>query len=87
VRKDLYLGSGLYFDDCLSKAALRCGATESENRGFLLLCEVKLGVSRELVRRDSSMKAGVWESQVDANALGKKWTDASGKGAPNAAEG
>ncbi|CAD7963946.1 unnamed protein product [Amoebophrya sp. A25] len=36
-------GPALYFTDCLSYAAWKCCATENDNRGCLMLCEVALG--------------------------------------------
>lgn len=45
-------GKGVYFADCSSKSANYCFPTKTKNVGLLLLCEVALGKSRELLASD-----------------------------------
>ncbi|EER16283.1 conserved hypothetical protein [Perkinsus marinus ATCC 50983] len=45
-------GKGLYFADSFSKSANYCFATQKNNRGLMLLCEVALGRSREYTEAD-----------------------------------
>ena len=50
-------GKGVYFADMSSKSANYCFATRSNPVGLLLLCEVALGQSLELV--DADYEAGL----------------------------
>lgn len=45
-------GKGCYFADMASKSANYCFATPSKPHGLLLLCEVSLGTSNELLQAD-----------------------------------
>ena len=45
-------GKGCYFADMSSKSANYCWATKSQPKGLLLLCEVALGQSNELLQAD-----------------------------------
>ena len=47
-------GKGLYFADVSSKSANYCHATPSNNQGCLLLCEVSLGNTQDLLAADSN---------------------------------
>ncbi|XP_055338742.1 poly [ADP-ribose] polymerase 2-like [Paramacrobiotus metropolitanus] len=47
-------GKGIYFADVSSKSANYCYAQQSDSVGFMLLCEVALGQSRELRDADYS---------------------------------
>ncbi|KAI6660940.1 Poly polymerase 2 [Oopsacas minuta] len=70
-------GKGLYFADVSSKSANYCYATPSNNQGCLLLCEVSLGNTNNLLAAD-----------YDASDLpsGTHSTFASGKMVPDPAE-
>ncbi|XP_065844434.1 poly [ADP-ribose] polymerase 2-like [Oscarella lobularis] len=46
-------GKGVYFADICSKSANYCYTSRSQNVGFLLLCEVSLGTSNDLLSADS----------------------------------
>ncbi|XP_031626910.1 poly [ADP-ribose] polymerase-like [Contarinia nasturtii] len=48
-------GKGIYFADCVSKAANYCRATRDNNIGLMLLCEVALGVSSDLYFANSNV--------------------------------
>ncbi len=45
-------GKGVYFADSVSKSANYCFTTAESNTGCMLLCEVALGESRELLQAD-----------------------------------
>ncbi|CAD7941933.1 unnamed protein product [Amoebophrya sp. A120] len=65
-------GPALYLQDCLSYAAWRCDATENENRGLALLCEVSLGHVRTSTRPEPGLsKAAMWQEGMNSGlALG-----------------
>ncbi|XP_065844770.1 poly [ADP-ribose] polymerase 2-like [Oscarella lobularis] len=46
-------GKGVYFYDVCSRSAKFCNSSRSQNVGFILLCEVSLGVSNDLLSPDS----------------------------------
>lgn len=45
-------GKGVYFADSVSKSANYCFSSAESNTGCMLLCEVALGESRELLQAD-----------------------------------
>ncbi|XP_052818983.1 poly [ADP-ribose] polymerase 2-like isoform X2 [Mya arenaria] len=47
-------GKGVYFADMSSKSANYCFATRTKNVGFLLLCDVALGTTNDLLAADYS---------------------------------
>lgn len=48
-------GKGIYFADVVSKSANYCFASRDRNTALLLLCEVALGTTQELLDADSDM--------------------------------
>uniref|UniRef100_UPI00398F8A38 poly [ADP-ribose] polymerase 2 isoform X3 n=1 Tax=Pristiophorus japonicus TaxID=55135 RepID=UPI00398F8A38 len=67
-------GKGIYFADMSSKSANYCFATREHNVGLLLLCEVALGDSHQLLAADY---------EADKLPPGKDSTMGLGKIAPN----
>ncbi|KAJ8272577.1 hypothetical protein GJAV_G00090860 [Gymnothorax javanicus] len=67
-------GKGVYFADMSSKSANYCFANQKKNVGLLLLCEVALGDSRELVDADYNA-AKLPEGKHSTKGLGQTGPD------------
>ncbi|EDV26011.1 uncharacterized protein TRIADDRAFT_23639, partial [Trichoplax adhaerens] len=67
-------GKGIYFADISSKSANYCFATRSNDVGLVLLCDVSLGKSRELLAADYD---------ADQLPVGYHSTKGLGRSAPN----
>lgn len=67
-------GKGIYFADCSSKSAQYCfiHRDSSSAFGYMLLCEVALGESIELLRSNSEMHENI-------HTMGKHSTKGCGK--------
>uniref|UniRef100_H2Y863 Poly [ADP-ribose] polymerase n=1 Tax=Ciona savignyi TaxID=51511 RepID=H2Y863_CIOSA len=70
-------GKGIYFADMVSKSANYCFATQRQTNGFLLLCEVSLGNTNELLQADYN---------GDRLPAGKHSVKGVGKTQPNPSE-
>lgn len=64
-------GKGLYFADVCSKSANYCHHQNTENTGFLLLCEVALGESWDKFEAENVKKKKIPEGKYSVKGVGK----------------
>jgi len=68
-------GKGIYFADMSSKAANYCMADPSNPTGLLLLCEVALGKTHDLLDSDPKLPKGLPKDCHSVRGIGKSTTD------------
>lgn len=64
-------GKGLYFADVCSKSANYCHHQNTDNTGFLLLCEVALGESWDKFEAENVKKKKIPEGKYSVKGVGK----------------
>ena len=63
-------GKGVYFADCVSKSANYCCTNRENPTGLLVLCEVALGESNELLRANHSADIELPQGKLSTKGLG-----------------
>ena len=68
-------GKGVYFADMSSKSANYCKAELSNNEGLLMLSEVALGKSHELMAAKETLPKGIPKDCISVKGCGKTAPD------------